>query len=173
MSEIIKWLILLVPGPLVFILFLVLIPEKIEKWSALLWKFLGKLGNIFSFAHKRYVRHDLQGRVNDFCRRLRRLAPYISDEKLQIEWVEPSATRESIIADGMIVLRLRKDDPQDHNFVHGAFIFVSGMLLRKVKRYISMSQKQAIDLVVCSKLIQEEKPGCVEFFFRCILASDY
>lgn len=47
---------------------LVMNPEKVERWAALLNKGLSKLGWIFKSAHKRYVKHDLQARINSFTK---------------------------------------------------------------------------------------------------------
>lgn len=151
-------------GPFALLVLLLFVPEKIEKWSALLWKLLSLFGNIFRSAHRQYVKHDLQGRVNDFAKRLRRDVSRMPEEKLRVEWIDPTVTRESFIADGQVVLRLRRDDPQDHNFVHGAYLYVSATLLRKAKRYLSLSQRHAIDLFVCTKLIESEKSSVVGFF---------
>jgi hypothetical protein len=152
------------PLTVVLLLLLLFFPEKIEKWSALFWKVLSKLGNAFRFAHKKYVKHDLQARVNGFVRKLRKGIPAISEERLRIEWIDPATPRQSFIDKGQVVLRLRRDDPDDHNFIHGAYLFVSEMLLRKAKRYISPSQGEAVDLFVCSKILESEKPAILSFF---------
>src|SRR5438552_333653 len=152
-------------GPVVLLLLaLLFFPEKIEAWSALLWKLLNRFGRLFKGAHRRYVKHDLQGRVNDFVKSLRREVPAIGATKLRLEWVDPSVPRKSFIENETVVLRLRRNDPADQNFVHGAYLFVSGMLLRRPKRYLSPSQRDAIDLFVCSKLLEREKPAVVEAF---------
>lgn len=157
-------LLLSLPWVVILIVLLLWFPEKIEKWSALLWKVLSGLGSAFRFAHKKYVKHDLQGRVNGFVRKLRKDIPAITEEHLRIEWIDPSTPRKSFMDKGQVVLRLRRDDPEDHNFIHGAYLFVSEMLLRKAKRYISPSQGEAVDLFVCSKLLEAEKPSLISFF---------
>lgn len=153
-------------GIVLIIVCLMFFPEKIEKWSALVWKLLSKIGGVFKFAHKKYVKHDLQGRVNDFVRNLKKETPCITTERLKIEWIEPSATKESFIANGEVVIRLKKEDPQDHNFVHGAYYFVSNALLPKTKRYISQNQREAIDLFICTKLIEDQKPEVIDYYLR-------
>jgi len=164
MDTILKYVLPSLTPVTILLIALLLAPEKIEKWSALLWKALSHCGDAFKSAHKRYVKHDLQGRVNEFVRRMRRDVPGITDEKLHIEWVDPHMERSSFIENGKIVLRLKRDDPEDHNFVHGAFLFVSNSLLHKPKKYLSVSQREALDLFVCTKLIQEEKESIVSVF---------
>ena len=164
MGEILKYFLPSLGSAAIIALFILFNPEKVEKWSALLWKLLAGLGGVFRKAHKRYVKHDLQGRVNDFVNSLRKQVPGVGPTKLRVEWVDPSVARKSFIEKNEVVLRLCRDDPADHNFVHGAYLFVSGTLLRKPKRYLSPSQKEGIDLFVCTKLLEQEKPSILEVF---------
>lgn len=164
MIDIIKLLLPSLPPVILLLLVLLLVPEKIEKWSAMLWKLLSKLCGVFRSAHKRYVKHDLQGRINEFVRTFRRQVPGVSTTRFKVEWVNPGMERKSFVDRGELILRLRREDPHDHNFIHGAYLFVSDMLLKKTKRYISPSQKEGLDLFVCSKLLEKEKPAVVSFF---------
>lgn len=129
-----------------------------------MWKGLSFFSFLFKGAHKKYLKHDLQGRVNGFVKSVKKSLPDLGEEKLSVEWVEPETDRESFIADGKVVLRLRRNDPQDYNFAHGAYYYVSGMLLRKTKRYISPNQKAAIDFFVCIRLFEKEKPAVTSYF---------
>jgi hypothetical protein len=161
MDTILRYLLPTLSLPVIIVLLLLFMPEKIEKWSALLWKCLSGL---FRVAHKRYVKHDLQGRVNEFIKQLRRQVPGVADAKLRVEWVDPLTPRKSFIEGDHVVIRLKRDDPDDHNFVHGAYLFVSETLLRKAKKYVSLSQREALDLFVCTKLLEAEKTSVVGAF---------
>ena len=86
------------------------------------------------------------------------------NEKLEVQWIDPKSDRSSFLADGKIVLRLRRDDSEDQNIVHGSYLFVSKALLKHSKRYLSPSQKEALDLFVCSRILKEEKPSIVGIF---------
>jgi hypothetical protein len=163
-ASILKLLLVRVSPFVIILILLLFFPEKIEKWSALLWKLIGKIGGIFRSARKRAIKHDLQGRVNDYVRRLRKNVPGSFDDKLELEWVDSNSQRSALLADGRIILRLHSQDPEDHNFVHASYLFVSRCLLRKTKRYLSQPQREALDLFVSSKLLQEEKPSVVGFF---------
>lgn len=146
------------------VVFLMFFPEKVEKLSVLLLRVLQIVPAFFSFAHRKYVKHDIQSRVNDFVRQLRVEVPTLGEDRLTVEWASTDTDKKSFLADGKIVLRLREDDPQDHNFVHGAFLYVSQALLLKSKRYLSLTQRESLDLFVCSKLIEKEKPRVRSFF---------
>lgn len=152
------------PPVVVLAVLLLFFPEKIEKWSALLWKLLAAIKGFSRSARKQYIKHDLQGRVNDFSKRMRQRTPGTFPEKLELKWVDASTPRSSLLSDGRILLRLRAHDPEDHNFVHASYLYVSRCLLRKTKRYLSTPQRDALDVFVSSKLFREEKSEVVEFF---------
>ena len=161
MLEVLNYLLPGVGSAVVVLILLLLFPEKIEKWASIFWKVLAW---IFRSAHKKYVKHDLQSRVNSFTKRLRHSTPTLTNERLSIEWIGPEMNRRAFIDQGKVVLRLRRDDPDDHNFIHGAFLFTTTCLLHKAKRYLSPSQRDAIDLFVCAKLIESEKPSIISVF---------
>ena len=81
-----------------------------------------------------------------------------------MEWVDPATQRKSFIANDHVVLCLRREDPEDHNFIHGAYLFVSSCLVLKAKRYVSPSFREALDLFMCSKLLKRARPELVGFF---------
>lgn len=167
MDELIKtlapWLSSLSIGTIILLIVL-LNPEKIEIWSAMLWRLLDKLGILFKSANKKYIKHDLQGRINQFVKNIAKDAPFLVSSKVRIEWVDGEITKKSFLDNQEVVLRLRREDPEDLNFVHGAYMFVSTGLLYKVKRYVSPSQRQAVDLYVTTKLLEREKPNVVSYF---------
>ena len=144
------------------VIYLLVMPEKAEKASAMIAGFVSRFAK---GANKRYVRYDLQGRINDFTRDLRTDAPFLSDHKVKIQWTEPTnLDRAAFIEGNEVFVRLRRDDPKDRNFVHGSFLFVSLAMLSKVKRYISQSHRKALDLYVTTKLLEREKPDVLGFF---------
>lgn len=156
MDELFKVLIPLFSPWVILLGLFIYMPEKVEIWFSIFLRVLTKLRMTF---HRRYVTHDLQGRVNDFVRCLRREVPGLDIEKLRVDWVDPNMSQKAFVDRGEVVLRLRRDDPLDHNFVHGAYLFVSQSMLAKPKRYVSPSQRQALDVYVCGKVIEREKPA--------------
>lgn len=85
MLEIIKYLVPGGSGLLVLLLLLLFWPEKIEKWSALFWKFLNGLQILCHIANKRYIKHDIQGRVNEFTKALAREIPTLRPLGIKVE----------------------------------------------------------------------------------------
>lgn len=152
-------------GAVVILLFL--FPEKVEKWWSLFWLLLAKrVPQLVRFAHRRYVQHDFQSRVNEFTKELSRQAPYLETEKVLLDWADEGVTRESFFRDDKVILRLRRDDPHDENFVHAALLFVSESLLMRAKRYVSRSHRESVDLYVTSKMIEREKPHVLDIYLR-------
>ena len=156
-------------GTAAFVLLIVFLnPDKIEKWASLFWKVLSSCGRLFRGAHKRYVKHDLQSRVNAFVSSLKRIVPAIATDRFTLEYVDSDMTRKAFMDGGRAVIRLRREDPEDLNFVHGAYLFTSQCLLEKPKRYLAPSQKEALDLFVCSKIIEAQKSSV-----RAIYVDEY
>jgi hypothetical protein len=76
-----------------------------------------------------------------------------------VQWTERTLTKKGFFDNGQVILRLKRDDPQDTNFVHGVYWAVATGLLHKAKRYISKPQREAVDLYVTTKVIEREKPS--------------
>lgn len=138
-------------------------PERFDKWRALV---LGWLSKIFKFLRKRFVQYDLQGRINTFVKALKDEAPYLTDERVKVEWIDENTDRQSLLREGGVILRLREKDEAERNFVHGAYLFVSRSLLFKAKRYISKTHRESIDLFVTTRLLEREKPSVVAMFLE-------
>ncbi len=153
-------------GVIIILVFVLLYPEKVEKWAAMVWF---ALSTVFKFAHRRAVKLDLEGHLNEYVKRIAKEVPQVADVKVEIELVDGNISRESFFSDGKVILRLRRDDPQDLNFVHGAYLFVSTTLLFQAKRYISPSQREALDLYVTTRVIEKEKPAIVGYFLDTYL----
>jgi len=61
---------------------------------------------------------------------------------------------------------MRKHPNQNKNFVNASMIFISKLLLTKVKKYLSKSQKESIDLYVAKKLFNKERSEIIDQFFE-------
>ncbi len=164
MDELWKVIVPVVTAPTAIVILLLFFPDKIEKWSSLLWKLLRNAKLIYDFANRRYIKHDLQSRINEFVSRMGRIVPNLETNRIALEWVEGKVDKSSFLRDGKVILRLRQNDPKDENFVHGAYHFVATSLLYKVKRYITLTQKECLDLYVTAELLRDEKPGILGYY---------
>jgi hypothetical protein len=154
---------------IIVVILLLLHPEKVDKWCALLWRLASAFGTLFRGAHKQYVRLDLQGRLNEFARGLEKDAPFLASTRVQIEWTDQDVTKKGFLDEGNVILRLKRNDTEQTNFVHGAYMFVSTSLLAKTKRYIAPSQRQSLDLYVTTDLLEKEKPSVLGLFLDAYL----
>ncbi|TGM61805.1 hypothetical protein [Leptospira vanthielii] len=160
-------LILIFPATAFIYLLVLLIqnPEKIEKWSSLVYKFFINIGIAAGWIKRKYIQHDLQSRVNAFVKKTVKWLPQMNISQVQLKWVDvEKIDKRSFLDDNQIILVLSSSDPDDQNFVHGAYHFVSTSLLSKAKKYISQSQRESLDLFVTNKIINEEKLSVRDYF---------
>lgn len=156
------------PGLIIlFLVYLLFYPEKFEKLSSIIWKYLRL---VYKGAEKKYITHDIQSRVNDYISSsLSKELVGFSPVKLKVEWVDEDQSEEEFISKGKIVLRMRKSDNQNKNFVNASMVFVAQNLLRKAKCYISARQKESIDLFACKKIFEKEKHEILDQFVQDFL----
>ncbi len=150
----------------VLLIYFALNPEKIEKWAAIFWKILQVIPLLWAYANKKYVKHDIQGRVNDFAKRLRKLAPALPNVGVRIEWSENRTSRKAFLDKGEVLICMPKADREAVNFVNAAMMFISKVVAFRAKRYISAPQGDALDLYAGYRLLQEEKPEMVDYFLE-------
>ncbi len=146
----------------VILIYLVLHPEIVEKWSVLLWEFIYW---ITKMGEKRIVKYDIQGRINEFSKLLGREIVNYEPVGIAIDWVKGNEEAESFFKENKLIVRLRHHDDQDKNFVHAAMIFISKAVLTRKKKYLAPTQKESIDLYVGKKLCEKERPRIADKFF--------
>ncbi|MCK4395485.1 hypothetical protein KAW96_02700 [candidate division WOR-3 bacterium] len=84
---------------------------------------------------------------------------------VSIQWISKEESRRQFFSDNKLIIRMRKHQNQNKNFVYASMVFVSKALLRKTKRYISLSQKESIDLFIAKKLFEKGKSTILDQFF--------
>jgi len=146
------------------LLFIFLNVEKAQKWGSILLNLLLRIGVGARLLHKKFVQYDIQGRVNEFVKINCSELPGLAAQKVRLEWVDSSISKRAILEGNLVVVRVRRDDPKDMNFVHAVCLFVSKSLLFKAKHYISAPQGEATDLFVSLRLLEREKPAAVSYF---------
>ena len=154
-------LVVLLGGAISVIVHLFKHPEKVEKWIALINKWTK---GITKSAEYRFIKYDIQGRVNVFATDLFSRVPNLIPSRVKLEWIDTNQTKKEIIEGDTIILRMHKSDEQAKNVVNATFTFVSAALLRKAKRYIAPYQKESIDLFVSTKLFEKERVELMEHF---------
>jgi len=162
-GEIAKYFISAFGGAALILLTLFLFPEKVEKWSVMLWKviyFLIKRGE------KKIVAHDIQGRVNEFSKSLKKEIANFEPVGISIQWITEKENPSEFFKENRLIVRMREHTDQNKNFVYASMVFISKALLTKTKRYLSPSQRESVDLFVGRKLFEKEKPQIADRFFE-------
>lgn len=148
----------------IFIIFYVLFfPEKAEKFTVLLCRLIFM---IFKLGEKQIITHDIQARVNEFSKTLSKEIANVEPVGIKVQWISDTQTPKQFFDRDKLVIRMRRHDSQDKNFVNASMVFVSSVFLRKSKKYMSKSQKESIDLYVGKKLFEMEKPQIADQFFE-------
>src|SRR5437879_6927797 len=115
MSDLLKYVVGTLFGALgvvgLILVFIYYTPEQFEKWMAMLLKAALKLHVGVKSLHKHYVRHDFQARVNEFVKQNCSALPGAAANKVRLEWVDGQVTKQAILADDAVVVRVRRDDP--------------------------------------------------------------
>ena len=153
----------------VLLAYLLFFPEKIEKLAALCWRIIYRAGWLVQFAHKNYVKHDIQAHVNDFVRKKTRQLPGFYGKGVKLQWAGRDISKDAFLHDDQVIVRISRERSDAANIATATYQFVSISLLHRAKRYISPSQGRATDLFVTSQLLREQKPQVVDYFLETFL----
>ena len=143
-------------------------PEKAQIWASYLWKALKFLGYGIE---KRYIADDIEGRINDFSRDLTKEIRNHDAIGVKINWVNENETVRSFFDDNKVMMRMRKSENQNENFVFASMTYISKALARRAKSYISQSQRESIDYSVAQKLFLAKKPEVMHVFVENFLSK--
>jgi len=147
----------------VFFLILLLFPEKIEKWQEIIWGWIDKFGLLYNKANKKKIKHSIQSRVMSFAKILGNNLPDFDPPAVKIEWFDESINKDAFLEKGEAVLRLRRQDPNNDNVATACMLYVSDILLRKTRRYLSPTQKDSIELFIGYKILHEDEEAMDSF----------
>ncbi len=151
---------------LLLLIIFILFPDKVEKWQAILWGWVESLGLFYERASKERIKHSIQSEVSDFTKALGYELPEFHPPGLRIEWVEENVERKAFIDGGKAVIRLRREEPNNENIVTACMMFISQVLLRKSVRYLSPTQREAVQLFVGYKMLSREDDDIYDTFIH-------
>lgn len=140
------------------ILYVGIFPDQFQKNLEFIFKGFEKLKIFGVWANKKKITYGIQGRINHYVNN------YLSEEikdfvgsNIKIEWVDENQTEENFRKNGKLIVRMRRNDNENKNFVNASMVFISENLLKKAKLYISRKQQESVDLYVAKKLFETEK----------------
>ncbi len=139
-------------------------PEQFEKLVALIAKFFKFVSRRFDYS---YIKYDLQGKINDYLKKVSKRVKHIDIKKINIKWVNPEHQDETdYIKNGQLIIRLKKGENQNENIVKASMAFISHAFLKKAKSYIAQYQRESMDLFACYDLLKEEKSEILDQFVQ-------
>lgn len=137
-------------------------PEKSEKWLSITF---GWVASLLHIGKKQYAALDVQGRMNEFVKEIRTKAPHVAAVGVKIAWVDSADKESPLREEGKLVIRMRRHEDQDKNFVQASMVFIASEFLSKTKKYLSKSQSESLDLFFAKELFEREKPHLADKFF--------
>jgi len=138
-------------------------PEKLERLTAFFNK---QFKFLFKSAEYKYIKYDIQSRVNGFVSELTEKVPNLTPTRVKLEWIDEHITPEQFMKSDQLVIRMHKSNNHNRNVINSTFTFVSYSLLRKAKRYIAKYQRDSIDLFVSYKLLENKKFEMLDEFVQ-------
>ncbi|MDQ4144886.1 MAG: hypothetical protein M3198_14335, partial [Actinomycetota bacterium] len=140
----------------VLLLIAYLTPRKFEQWLTLMTRGLRRVPVIYRLIQRLGVRLLLQRRVNRQLAKLHRGAAVpVGAEKLRINWVPLPNAEKDFVERGRVVVCLKSSEHPTENFVRAVYTYTSGALLPLTKPYLITAQREAMDLFVAGKLLEE------------------
>ena len=145
-------------------IYLLLNPEKAEKWGSLLYK-------LFCFvslsAEKRYIALNIQGQINSFQKAINKEVEGLLPYGIKIDWVGEDITPESFVAEQMVIIRLRHHKNRDENLIRILSEYLAKALVPEIKHHLKKETKQAIDYATMRKILKKA-PSALNRFYETV-----
>lgn len=141
----------------VYIIFALICLDYLLSILAKIWGCLEKLGIFVKKANKAKIKYTVQGRLIKYSFALSEKLPDYSAPGIKVEWVDENTSRKAFIENGVAVIHLRREEPNNENIVAGTMTYISEIVLRKSRRYLAPSQIKAVELFVGYKLLNDDE----------------
>lgn len=159
--------------PSILLLYGLIRPEKLEKWSSWFYRLFCWLGSSFQC---RYIAADIQSRLNGSIKQmnyeLNEVAPY----EIKIHWLkgkEIETDKDSFIEGNNVVVIMKQYLNQDRNLVLATVLYTSLGILPEAKNYIFPKMSSALDLAVIKKILAlGGKYSALNYFVKNVLQPE-
>lgn len=157
--------------PLGLLLYGIVCPEIMEKWSSWFYKIFSWVGNSFQ---RRFIATDIQARINTSAKlinsELEETAPY----GVKIHWIKgKEMDREGFIKGNEVVIMMKRHINQDQNLVLATVVYSSLGVLTEARNYILPGISRSLDLSITKKiLILGNKLSALNLFIKSILKPE-
>jgi hypothetical protein len=124
----------------------------------------------FKTLEKQAISADIEGAINESVNKLQDELPSGWVKKANIKWVKELSL--SDLEEGEIILRLKPQDNQDSNLVHGIYCFFSNSLFPKTKEIIPDSTQKAIAIQISKRTIENNREYVLKKFENEIIERE-
>jgi len=156
---------------IVLIMYMLMHPEKVEKWSSIIARGFA----IFSRRIERaYVARDIQNRINSFADVANSEVSGVLPYRIKIEWVKvKETTPEAFIKSGEIVVKMDHHRNQAKNLAHATIAYVSTGAIPRARQYINENVVRAIDFTIVKKIfVREGRHDALQIFVEEIFTPE-
>ncbi|MCI0530331.1 MAG: hypothetical protein L0Y74_00025 [candidate division Zixibacteria bacterium] len=170
MGEAIKLLVVAGFGGFAVIFYLLINPDKFERWMAIVYKgfyFLSSnIPRIKRKVDRLVVATSIQDSVNGICDQVDKQAPGALPHALKIEWVQ-SESPESFIKEGKVIVRLKHYENQDKNIVNSTLMYLKVGLLPRSRSYLDKSLRKSCEFKLATQVFSTKREtGAYDYFFE-------
>ncbi len=169
LSDNFPWAIVIVL--IVILIYFIINPEKIEKWSSI-------FARIFSFMsnkiEKHYISRDIQYKINSFGKEINKECQDLIPYKTEIRFINPTGfTKESCQhCEDKVIILMKDKHNQDENFVKAALISTENTLIPNSRNYVEPTLMKSIDLQFVKNLIFSENKNKLSFYIDNYFAPE-
>jgi small subunit ribosomal protein S1 len=148
---------------IIVLVYILLNPEKVDKWSSL-------LNRLFSWISERNEKKalslDIDYRITTLSKKLNNQVKGILPFGLRIKWANPEQTY-SEFHDDIIIVVLRKHDNFDKNLIEALSVFVPQALVPKTRGSLDETLANSLDnFVVKSMLVEGNYNSAYSYYKR-------
>lgn len=134
------------------IIYFIINPEKVEKWSSIfarVFSFLGK--NI----EKQYISKDIQFKINSFGKEINKECKDLIPYKTEIKFINPSGFKKESCQHvrEKVIIFMKDRHNQDENFIKAAMVSTEKTLIPNSRNYIDKNLMKSVDLQFVKNLI--------------------
>ncbi len=153
-------------GLISLIIYIIINPEIIDRWSYLLAKFsLWKGGK----KERKIISKNLDYKISSVAKRINKESEGILPFGIRIKWKSPKEVSSYVQQDNVIVV-LKKKDNSDNNIVEACMAYVPKALLPKSRNIIEKKLLNSIDHYVIKKILNEGNyDSAYNYFMQSIL----
>ena len=137
-------------------------PEKVEKWSSMLWWVLSRFSQRAEYIANKTT---TEGRINSYIKTLEQKAN-LRLPRIKLKWIARNRDEEVLLEEGRAIIVMKDRKHRTKNLIRAAYLFTSETILQKMKHHLSEKQKKALDLFTTKKILDDQASFAVDQFMN-------